>query len=145
MLDIVSIPPFQEALRAANPVLATRTDKQRLKQLVGTIINVPVPQVSVADTTTGGLGPLNCANGEVMISCSTDSTCQNLGLPSFGCIPESQCISLYELCLTQNPGCPSCCIKCKGPNPEAANKKPVGYYLLTFNDGSAHCDPWSWW
>lgn len=99
------------------------------------------------ESTQGGslLGPLNCKNDQVMVSCSTDQTCQDLDIPDFGCIDEPVCIQLYNLCLSQNPNCPSCCIKCRGKNPESPTNQTVGYYLMTFNDGSAHCDPWGWW
>lgn len=137
-------PDQKDALRAYNPQLNTRKDKQRLKMLVGSMLTVPIPE-NENSTIASGLGPLNCQNNQVMVSCSTDSTCQKYNVPDFGCIDESLCIQLYNVCKAQNPNCPSCCIRCRGKNPEANNNQMVGYYLLTFNDGSAHCDPWGWW
>lgn len=135
----------QATLRAHNPQLATRKDKQRLKLLVGTTLTVPLPAEDDSSTTGGVLGPLYCSNDQVMVSCSTDRTCQSLGIPDFGCIDEPVCIQLFNMCKAQNPNCPSCCIRCKGKNPESNSNQAVGYYLMTFEDGSAHCDPWGWW
>lgn len=135
------------ALLAANP---SRLSGKIANSTLGDVNLVKVPPIPCPITSGGGGIIPDCPANQFWLSCWGSIFCPPVfdalaGVNrTYGCVPAETCLSLYANCLEANPDCPSCCFS-RVCSPAAAPEREEDWYFMTFDDGSAHCDPWGRW
>lgn len=135
-------------LLAANPNLSGRTANSTLGD-VNLVKVPPIPCPGSTSTAGGGINP-DCPINQVWLSCWGSVYCPLVfdaaaGVNrTYGCVAADTCLNLYGSCLEANPDCPSCCFS-RICSPDMGAQRPEAWYFMTFDDGSAHCDPPGRW